>query len=287
MAMQEPLIRTLEKTASAFAEVGVRTCALKGPALSARLYGDPAIRSSIDLDFLVAPEDLDRAVSVMRALGYSGKSDATAAYLLRHSHHLQFARHGATSIELHFQTYAGFGVTLSAAALMDRAVDYAFREHTTLLIPSPEDEFLYLAVHAAGHSFARLLWLYDMKILLQKNPGLDWDQIEKRSRAAEVSTAVGFAVKLLMKWLDMPLAHVSRKFSHHNLRLGAADLTLPMASRAWSPSPLDNFKGLFFTAMLCDRPRSTVWLLQHHMLRSARRRAHRTMPAMLPESWSG
>jgi hypothetical protein len=62
---------------------------------------------------------------------------------------------------------------------------------------------------------------------------------------------------------------------------------LPYASRVSSRAPIDNLKGLLFTAMLCDRPQSTLWLLQHHILRSVRRRAQRTAPRMLPESWSG
>ena len=287
LALQEPLIRSFEATIAAFDRAGVPVCALKGPALSARLYGDPAVRSSMDLDLLIAPQDLDRAVSLMNQLGYVGKSEATVAYLLRHSHHLHFAKPGSTAIEVHFQAYAGFGVTLPSAALMDRAVTYRFSETATVLVPAPEDELIYLAVHAAGHSFARLLWLYDMKILIQKHPRLDWDQIVSRSRNAEVSTVIGFAVRLLTEWLNVPLAAVAGRFSRRSLRSGAADLLLPLASRTASPSALDNLKGLLFTSMLCDRPRSTAWLLQHHILRSIRRRAQRVAPQVLPQSWSG
>jgi hypothetical protein len=287
LALQEPLILAFETTVAAFGKEGVRVCALKGPALSARLYGDPAMRSSIDLDFLVAPEDLEPAVSLMTRLGFGGKSKATVAYLLRHSHHLYFSRPGSTSIEVHFQAYAGFGVTLSSAALMDRAVPYRFSEKATVLVPSPEDEFIYLAVHAAGHSFARLLWLYDMKILIQKNPRLDWDQIVSRSRAAKVSTAVGFAVKVLMDWLNVPLADVAERFAPGGLRRSAAGVILPFASRPSTASTLDNLKGLVFTSMLCDRRSATLWLLQHHIGRSLRRRVHRAAPNLLPESWSG
>ena len=31
-----------------------------------------------------------------------------------------------------------------------------------------EDEFVYLAVHAAAHGFVRLMWLYDLKLLCAK-----------------------------------------------------------------------------------------------------------------------
>jgi hypothetical protein len=287
VAVQESVIRTFESIVSAFERANVRVCALKGPALSARLYGNPVLRGSIDLDFLVAPQDLDRAVALMTGLGYTGKSDTTVAYLLRHGHHLDFTKPGATSIELHFVAYAGFGVTLPSSALMDRAIDYRFSDRATVLVPSTEDEFIYLAVHGAGHSFARLLWLYDLKALVQKNPQLDWDQVVMRSRNARVSTAVGYAVRQLVQWFHMPLERELKAFPRHSLRLGAAHAIFPLAAQGGQVSVFNNLKGLVFTAMLCDRPQATVWMLQHHILRSMRRRAQRAAPQVLPESWSG
>jgi len=286
-AFQESVATSLETVAGMLDAAGLRCCALKGPALSARLYGDPAIRQSMDIDLLITPGDVARASAAMADLGYVGKSQATVAYLLRHGHHLTFAKPGVPLVELHFHSYAGFGVTLPASALMERAVPYRFADRSTVLVPAPEDEFVYLALHAAGHSFARLVWLYDLKLLLRRNPDLDWDAVAHRAQDAHVGTAVGYAARLLTKWLNVPLADVAGRLSRRGVRRGAADVLLPYASRVLSRSPLDNLKGLLFTAMLCDRPQSTAWLLQHHILRSVRRRAHHTMPNLLPESWSG
>jgi Uncharacterised nucleotidyltransferase len=283
----ERIVQSFEDVVRLFDGASIPVCALKGPALASRLYHDATARSSIDLDFLIAPADLERVVELLREHGYSYGSESTASYLLRHSHHLHFSRPGALSIEVHFQAYAGFGVTLPSSALLARARPYEFSDRHTVLIPSPEDEFVYLSIHAAGHYFVRLLWLCDLKFLIRENSSLDWDLIAARARAAGVATAVGYAVKLLREWLALPLDHVRQKFPEHGLRLTVGDRLLPLASTAWSGSRLDNLKGLFFSAMLCDRPASTIWLLQHHLLRSVRRRAHRTAPGMLPQSWSG
>jgi hypothetical protein len=286
-ALQDAAIRSFVAVVSALQRAGITVCALKGPALSARFYGDPAVRTSIDLDFLIAPGDLTRAVALMNELGYLGKSDASVAYILRHGHHLHFAKPGGTSVELHFEAYVGFGMTLRSAALLDRARSYQFNDQLTVLVPSAEDEFLYLAAHAAGHSYARLLWLYDLKLLVHANPRLDWDVIADRARAANLSVAVGFTMRLLTEWLEVPLTDYVSSDSRSGFRVGVADWMLPFASRATTPSTFDNFKGLVFTAMLCDRPRSSAWLLQHHALRSLRRRAQRLAPALLPPSWAG
>jgi hypothetical protein len=283
----ERLVRAFEDVVQLFDAADIQVCALKGPALAARLYHDATARSSIDLDFLVAPDNLERVVDLMRDHGYSYGPEATASYLRRHSHHLHFSRPGALPVEIHFQSYAGFGVTLPASALLDRARRYAFSDRCQVLVPSAEDEVIYLSIHAAGHYFVRLLWLCDLKFLLRQNPTLDWEVVAARARSAELGTAVGYAIKLLHAWLALPLEVILTKFPTAGWRLSLGDSLLPLASNAWSGSRLDNLKGLLFSSLLCDRSQSTIWLLQHHLLRSVRRRAQRTVPGMLPQSWSG
>ncbi len=49
---------------------GIRALPLKGSVLARQLYGDVAARSSIDIDLLVAPEDLSDAVTAVAELGW-------------------------------------------------------------------------------------------------------------------------------------------------------------------------------------------------------------------------
>src|SRR6266705_115556 len=60
------LFRLLKRFAAA--EIGV--LAVKGPVLSLRAYGDPAMRSYGDLDLLVRQRDIRRATELMIAAGY-------------------------------------------------------------------------------------------------------------------------------------------------------------------------------------------------------------------------
>jgi hypothetical protein len=57
------------------ADAGVPSVALKGPLLGEAIYGDPGRRPSSDIDLLVAPEQLQTAVEVMRGLGYGAPTD--------------------------------------------------------------------------------------------------------------------------------------------------------------------------------------------------------------------
>jgi hypothetical protein len=44
---------------------------------------------------------------------------------------------------------------------------------------------------------------------------------------------------------------------------------------------------LLGTALLCDRPSTSAWLVAHHVSRVVRRRIHRHAPGIVPDSWAG
>jgi hypothetical protein len=63
------LLRSLEAA-------GVRAVSLKGPLLAQRIYGDPAVRPSGDIDLWVAPADFARALGVLAEAGYRRPAEA-------------------------------------------------------------------------------------------------------------------------------------------------------------------------------------------------------------------
>src|SRR6266568_5099586 len=81
---REQIFLTLRLTAELFrllkrfaaAEIGV--LAVKGPVLSLRAYGDPAMRSYGDLDLLVRQRDIRRATELMIAAGYQAAVPVSA-----------------------------------------------------------------------------------------------------------------------------------------------------------------------------------------------------------------
>jgi Uncharacterised nucleotidyltransferase len=57
------------------ADAGIRSTPLKGPLLGEMIYGDPSRRLSGDIDLLVASEQLQAAVEVVRKLDYDAPND--------------------------------------------------------------------------------------------------------------------------------------------------------------------------------------------------------------------
>ncbi len=251
-----------------------------------RLYGNAAARHCIDIDLLVGRADIDRALQAFAAAGYSSETGQAATYLLNYGHHFNVTRPGTVAIELHFRPYAGFGVELPADLFLARAQPIRLSNDLPVLVLSREDEFIYLAAHAAGHSFIRFVWLYDLKLFVRRYPTLDWHEVARRSDAFGLATVVGYTMQLLERWLNVRVANLPSRLTRSGARSRIADRLLTEASTPGDKSFRDNLSGLFFTSMLCDTSRATAWLLQHHLWRATRRRLHRFAPSVLPDRWS-
>jgi Uncharacterised nucleotidyltransferase len=284
---QTRLLDALDQALAALDGAGVPAVALKGPVLAERLYPDPTIRSSTDLDFLVSPQLLDRASEVLRAIGYETQMGPLHRYNRTHHHHVCLERPGWPMVELHFRAYTGFGIVVPAEPFLSRASHYRTRRGSVAWVLSPEDEFLQLSLHAAGHRFARLSWLFELKLLLQSCPELDWDLVATRARALEIVTPVSFACEMLRRRLAVAVPRRSDLAPPRGLRARAAEALLPGDASDAVRREWETLCGIAYWVILCDRPAASVQLASHALLRIARRRAHRTFPGLVPEDWSG
>jgi len=266
-----------------FAAARIAVCALKGPSLAARVYADPQTRPSIDVDLLVSPSDLARARAALLQDGYVGDPEQAEQYLMAHSHHLHFQREGGVGLELHFHAYRGFGTIVDAAALIAHATESRF-DGAPVLTPSSEDELIYLAAHAAGHSYVRLLWLFDLKLLV-RNAAVDWQIVAERSEALGLRRVVGYTLRLLEGWLDVRgLPESMMRVAP--IRTWLADRLLPRVAAPSEPTAADNLGGLVFTSVLCDSAAASWSLFSHHTSRALKRRTFRMAPGLVPASWS-
>lgn len=88
------------------ADRGIRCAPLKGPLLGEAIYGDPGRRLSSDIDLLVAPEQLQAAVEVVRGLGYQAPIDHVGQDGLPLLHFtLVHERGESPTVELHWRVH--------------------------------------------------------------------------------------------------------------------------------------------------------------------------------------
>ena len=263
----------------------VQAVCLKGPVLGERLYPDPRMRPSADLDVLVARDDLDRATNALRTIGYSPAKDSQERFLRRYHYHTILSRSCPPVIELHFSLSDGFGVVLPAEEFLSRACVYQTKQGVAANVLAAEDELLFLSIHAAGHRFVRLSWLCDIQLLLRRYPDLDWTTVIARARRFKVLAPFLFTCETLRRRLDVNIPYFDRRLSQR-IRSRTANFILSVTGNQPDPSRRSLIGKMAFTAVLCDRPHAAVRFLKRQLLLVTRRRARRHFPSFVPEEWA-
>lgn len=187
---------------------GIAGLPYKGPVLAHQLYGDVAFRQMTDLDVLVRPDDLPRALDVLQGLGYRPRdrlSPRQQRALLRANNNLPLhGGAGRVSVELHW----AFATRHPIASLDLDALRPATRSlrMAGMAVPTfgTEDLLLVLCFHGARHLWERLAWLCDVAELVRSHE-IDWDQAISRAERFRSRRVLFLGLRLAQELLDAPL----------------------------------------------------------------------------------
>ena len=183
----------------------------KGPALSTIIYGDPAVRDTSDLDFLIQPKDLARLTQLLRARGYVPEqriaTHPDSDYLSKVSE-CEFAHPEAgIRIDVHWNIAPGhLGMTVDPDWFWERTSQVSLNGVT---MPAMRAEKLVLAlcIHGAKHAWERLKWICDLGNLLRANPRLDWSEISNAANQSGAERALGLGLRMAYHLFAAPLPH--------------------------------------------------------------------------------
>jgi len=170
-------LQGLLEIADALEAAGVRFIVLKGFPLSQKIYGNPFMRITGDLDLLIAPPWMRQAIAALAGLGYlpafepwpacEKKEKQLARF--RNQFAMQHPRSGIIA-ELHWRL---FYYPVIPAARMEAIVEanltsitVAGRSFQTL---GQEMDLLYLIIHGGLHGYSRLKWLADVVFLANQD----------------------------------------------------------------------------------------------------------------------
>ncbi len=244
---------TLQRILGLLARERIPALALKGPLLAARYYSG-IVRPSTDLDILVEPSSVDATVRALTPLGYRLEGGEAGRFFRDHHHHVHLLHPTLPTLELHVDAYQGFGTSMPAAPLLARSVPCTLPGWTSARLMTPEDEFLYLSVHAASHRFQRLGWLYDLKLLLAHHPELRWDQVADRATDQGLLAAVTLTCTLLSEWLGVRPTWSSHLPPMGSLRARAAQKLAPEKGTHLA----DAAAAFLYSSFLCDDARHAM-----------------------------
>jgi hypothetical protein len=190
------LVRALD----AMARRGVEPILLKGYGLAKRLYPDPLMRATSDVDLLAHPDEYADAEQALLDIGLrparleppeDAKKDHHAPNFWGHE---KWFSGDAGLVELHWRPLSGFGTAIAAVGAFARRRESELEGRRVYYL-SVEDELVYLAAHASKHLLGRLSWLYDIKLLIQKESQIDCEQVLRVALESEMSGPVYFALE--------------------------------------------------------------------------------------------
>jgi hypothetical protein len=202
------LAAELRRLLAALDAAGIEALAYKGPALAVQAYGDLSLRSFVDLDLLVRPDDVPRALAVLGAEGYAPALELTPAqerHFRRVDGDYPLVHHDTgLLVELHARvSSARFCMPVETDALMSRAATVRVGGDAVRTL-GDDDLLLVLCVHGAKHRWKRLEWLAAVAALLRGQRG---DVAAVLARAAEVRArrTVLLGLSLARRLLAAPL----------------------------------------------------------------------------------
>jgi putative nucleotidyltransferase-like protein len=171
---------------------GVRAVVLKGAGLASTAYAEPVEREYGDLDLLVAPAEIDAAISALESRGYANPfSDESMEGYRRHHFHVHLRRPGERIVELHWAvTQQLEPFQLDAAAFLERSVQAG-----ALRVPRAEHALLHMLVESVRGDFNRIKGLVDIDRIIGTAAAMDWSYLVASARTAHLLPALSLALE--------------------------------------------------------------------------------------------
>jgi len=233
---RENLVRfhEMDRILAALASGGLSTIVLKGTALAEAVYRNPALRPMGDLDLLLHPADVRRAIDLLSVLGYQPTgAEPHAGHQLAFENEIILTRPDPAGcpVELHWSLFdslyyqrvlpiAWFWHTaqpLSATqALASNPSPGGSSNLPTVpgersgLLLCPEAQLLHLCGHLALHHGAgerwRELWLHDIaEVMTCYRHEIDWNVLLDQAQACELVLPVQQVLARVVEDWQVPL----------------------------------------------------------------------------------
>jgi hypothetical protein len=236
------LLLVSQRVTDTLAQAGIRSTPLKGPLLSEAIYGDLGRRLSGDLDLLVATEQLNSAVEVVRELGYAAPTDYVERSGLPLLHFvLVHEQHGLPPVELHWRVHCYEGDFARERLLPAPGQSPAGWR------PAPADELIALLLFYARDGFVDLRLASDVSAWWDvRGRELQPGAVDQRLRTyPALARVVRAAVKVAERVVGLPAEQVIAD-------VRAPGVRVRIATRLANPNPHSSQSQLYADIGLID-----------------------------------
>ncbi len=190
----------LQKVLHAFHEAHIPLILLKGSALAYTIYPRPHLRTFHDIDVLIHPQNLARANELFTGMGYAFYEEFRANTVDNSRTGYNYSKKHPESwlevlVELHTAPHPSeIGTPFDVAMLWEKARSIEIHGETVLTM-NPFDHLLYLCWHYRFHGFTRLLWLYDLVMVVRSiGTTIDWDELIQAARRQKLASTLYYCL---------------------------------------------------------------------------------------------
>ena len=196
----------LNEVLAGFQAEGIDAILLKGAHLAEAYYPHPALRPFDDVDLLIRPARAKQVRSLLEERGYRllEETDSAQKFFL-----LKAQKQGGFLLELHtgLQTphrkNPSFNIRISD--FWNESVPFLYRGVPARVLTATRNLF-YLAAHLCHHGFARLIWLYDLHLVMSKSEGgINWEELVGDARRSRSAALVYYPLKFARELLGSPV----------------------------------------------------------------------------------
>jgi hypothetical protein len=199
----------LVQLVDAFSRSEIQVLAFKGAVLSELVYSTPGIRDFRDLDLLVREADRERALALLRSMGYAIQPELSAVERdAFHRYHFAYTgKHPdrACVVDLHWRLLPStWTIPLDHEALWNRSIEIQLGAGR-LRTFGPEDTLFLQAVHGAKLRWPRLRLVRDFAQTAAAFQDLDWDATLERATRQRARRMFLLAAHLSIELCDAPV----------------------------------------------------------------------------------
>ena len=194
------LIHELKEILQIVNQENIHVLLLQGMDLLQELYEDIGLRPMIDIDLWVLQKDFAGFITILTSRGYQ-----------RDPVYPNTFRKGSTTFDLH--THILWADRIRACRFLfnkdeediyqrARLIDFQGQEALCL---NPYDQVLYLSLHALKHHLNRLIWLADIKGLVESWNRSDWEALMNRATELGQEKTLSYLFFLLVHFFNFQL----------------------------------------------------------------------------------
>ncbi|MCJ8278658.1 MAG: nucleotidyltransferase family protein [Rivularia sp. ALOHA_DT_140] len=178
----------LIKLLNLFESYGIHAIPIKGVVLAVCAYGNVALRQFGDLDILVRQEDAIKARDLLVSEGYESTYNFTREQEIARlkspycKDNNYFHKHTKVNLDFHWQLLQKYlSFPLKHEELWQRHETIAVAGKTVRNL-SPEDNLLFLCIHASRDRWNKLRLVSDVTQLIERYPDINWEWLIEKAK---------------------------------------------------------------------------------------------------------